>query len=177
LFWDKSKLLQHAQIIVALPLLDYLGVLEAVDGDALELKLSASGRAKLLRLSLVGTAYGVAAYHLLTLAYHIFDTDVDVGEGRKECGGELLGLLVASDILIRLVPDEIGGVDLFYEVGVPLVDDLPRTPCQGLVLFSGPGSSPFQPTSLMRAICSHHKQDATLRHPTHPPNGLSLYAR
>ena len=84
LFGGKPKLLKHAQIIVALPLLDYLGVLEAVDGDALELKLSASGRAKLLRLSLVGTAYGVAAYRLVALGYHIIDGDADVGEGLKE---------------------------------------------------------------------------------------------
>ena len=77
-------MLQHAQIIVALPLLDYLASLKAVDGDASKLHLLVGGRTKLLRRSLVGTAYGVAAYHLITLAYHIFDADADVGEGLKE---------------------------------------------------------------------------------------------
>jgi hypothetical protein len=55
-----------------------------VDGDAFELYLLACGRAKLLRLSLVGTSYGVAAYRLVTLGYHIFNGDVDVGEGSKK---------------------------------------------------------------------------------------------
>ena len=48
-----------------LPLLDYLAVLEAVDSDAFDFDLSASGGAKLLRLSLVGTTYGIAAYRLM----------------------------------------------------------------------------------------------------------------
>ena len=84
LFGGKPKLLQHAQIIVALPLLDYLAILEAVDGDAFELHLSACGRSKVLRLSLVGSPYGVAAYRLVALGYHIIDGDADVGEGLKE---------------------------------------------------------------------------------------------
>jgi hypothetical protein len=128
-------LLQHTQVIVALPLLDYLAVLKAVYGDALELHLPPSGRAKVLCLSLVGAAYSVAGDGLISLGYHIFNGDVDVGEGRKECGDELLGLFVASDVLIRFVPDEVGRVDLFYEVRIPLVDDLPRTPRLFLVLF------------------------------------------
>jgi hypothetical protein len=114
LFGDEPKLLQCAQVIVSFPLLDYLAVLEAVDSDAFDFDLSASGGAKLLRLSLVGTTYGIATYRLITLSYHIFDTDVEIGESRKECGGELLGLLVAFDILIRLMPDQTGGVELFY---------------------------------------------------------------
>jgi hypothetical protein len=69
-------LLQRAQVIVSLPLLDYLASFDTVDGDALEFHLSASGRAKLLCLSLVSTAYGVATDRLVTLGYHIFDTDV-----------------------------------------------------------------------------------------------------
>ena len=77
-------MLQHAQIIVALPLLDYLAFLEAVDGDPSKLHLLVGGRTKLLRFSLVSAAYGVAAYHLITLAYHIFDADVEVQEGLKE---------------------------------------------------------------------------------------------
>jgi hypothetical protein len=77
-------LLKHAQIIVCFPLLDYLTVLEAVDGDAFELYRLASGRAKVLCLSLVGAPYGVAAYRLVALGYHIFNGDVDVGEGLKE---------------------------------------------------------------------------------------------
>jgi len=88
LLGGKPKLLQRAQIIVCFPLLDYLAVLEAVDGDALEFKLSTSGRAKLLRLSLVGAAYGVAANHLITLGYQIFNGDVEVGEGLALAQGE-----------------------------------------------------------------------------------------
>jgi hypothetical protein len=33
-FSDKPELLQHAQVVVALPLLDYLAILDAVYGDA-----------------------------------------------------------------------------------------------------------------------------------------------
>jgi hypothetical protein len=135
LFGNEPELLQQAQIVVCFPLLDYLAVLKAVNGDAFERYLSASGRAQVLCLSLVGAAYGVAAYRLVALGYHIFNGDVDVGEGRKEPGDELLGLLVASEVLIGLVPDEVGRVDLFYEVRVPLVDDLPRTSYLFLVLF------------------------------------------
>ena len=72
-------MLQYAQIVVSFPLLNYLAVLKAVDGDATELHLLASGRAKLLRLSLVGATDGVAAYRFVTLGYHIFNGDVDVG--------------------------------------------------------------------------------------------------
>jgi hypothetical protein len=98
-----------------------------VDGDAFKLYLLASGRAKVLRLSLVSTAYRPAGYHLVTLGYRILDADVDVGEGVEERGDELPGLLVALDVLIRFVPDEIGRVELFYEVRVSLAHDLPRT--------------------------------------------------
>jgi hypothetical protein len=131
-------LLQRAQIIVSLPLLDYLVSFKTVDGDAFERHLPASGRAKLLRLSLVSAAYGVAADHLVPFGYHILDTDVDVGEGLEERADELLGLLVASDVLIRFVPDEVGRVELFDEIWVPLANDLlPRTSCQGArALFS-----------------------------------------
>src|SRR5215204_4692118 len=80
-FWDEPKLLQDAQIIVALPILHYLAVLKAVHADAFELELPSSRRAKLLRLSLVSASKGVAAHHLLTLGYHIFDSNVEVGEG------------------------------------------------------------------------------------------------
>src|SRR5215208_1062746 len=135
LLGSKPELLQQAQIIVCFPLLDYLAVLEAVDGDAFERYLPLSGRAKLLCLSLMGAAYGVAAYHLLTLGYQIFDADVEVGEGSKERGDKLLGLLVALDVLIGFVPDEVGRVELFYEVWVSLVHDLPSTTCQVLVLL------------------------------------------
>ena len=64
LFGDEPKLLQCAQVIVSFPLLDYLAVLEAVESYAFDFDLSASGGAKLLRLSLVGTTYGIAAYRL-----------------------------------------------------------------------------------------------------------------
>jgi hypothetical protein len=111
-------LLQHTQVIVCFPLLDYLAVLEAVDGDAFEFHLLASGRAKLLRLSLMSAANGVAAYHLITLGYRILHTDVNVGESLEKRRDELLGLIVASEVLIGFVPDEVGRVELFYEVGV-----------------------------------------------------------
>jgi hypothetical protein len=136
-------LVQRAQIIVSLPLLNYLAILEAVDGDAFKLHLSASGRAKLLCLSLVGAAYGVAAYHLVPFGYHILDAYVDVGEGFEERGYELFGLLLASDVSIRFVPHELGRVELFDELWVPLADDLPRTKCQGPVLFGRHSSTPF----------------------------------
>ena len=43
LFGNETKLLQNAQIIVPLPLLDYLAVLDAMDGDAFDLHLPPSG--------------------------------------------------------------------------------------------------------------------------------------
>ena len=55
-FWDEPKLLQYAQIIVALPILHYLAVLKAVHPDAFKLKLPSSRRAELFRLSLVSAA-------------------------------------------------------------------------------------------------------------------------
>src|SRR5918998_5291368 len=135
LLGSKPELLHHAQIIVALPLLDYLASSDAVNGDAFKLYLSASGRAKHLCLSLVDATGGVAPYHLLTFGYHVLVGHLGVGEGRKERGGQLLGLLVASDVLIRSVPDEVGRVELFYEVRVLLVHDLRSAKCYGLVLF------------------------------------------
>jgi hypothetical protein len=44
-------------------------------------------------------------------------------------------LLVALDVSIGFVPDEVGRVELFYEVWVVLVHYLPRTLRVGLVLF------------------------------------------
>jgi hypothetical protein len=135
-FWDEPKLLQYAQIIVALPILHYLAVLKAVHADAFKLKWPSSRRAKLLRLSLVCTSKGVAAYHLLTLGYHIFNSDVEGWEGFEVQGEKLLHLLDALDVLIRLVPDSIGRVGLGKKVEVPSdYDLLPTTPHQSLVLF------------------------------------------
>ncbi len=48
LVWDEPKLLHDAQVIVALPLLGYFAVLDAVYGDTFDLYLLASRRAKLL---------------------------------------------------------------------------------------------------------------------------------
>ena len=83
-----------------------------MDGYAFKNHLPTGGRTKVLCFSLVSTSYGVAAYHLVSLSQHIIDADADVGEGREESGGELLALLVASDLLIWFVPDEVGSVDL-----------------------------------------------------------------
>jgi hypothetical protein len=55
-FSHKPELLQHIQIVVALPLLDYLAILDTVYGDAFELYALASGRAQLLRLASVSAA-------------------------------------------------------------------------------------------------------------------------
>jgi hypothetical protein len=44
LFGNEPELLHRAQIIVALPLLDYLAVLDAVHGEPFDLYLPASGR-------------------------------------------------------------------------------------------------------------------------------------
>ena len=85
MFGNEPELLHHAQSIVALPLLDYLGSFEGVYCDAFELYLLPSGRAKLLCLSLVSAAYGVAGYQLLTLGFRILDTDVDAPSGSRTC--------------------------------------------------------------------------------------------
>src|SRR3712207_4712033 len=78
---DEPELLHHAQIIVALPLLDYLVSFDAVDGDASYLYLPASRRTKLLYLSLVSTAYGVARDDLVTFGYDVLNDCAQVGEG------------------------------------------------------------------------------------------------
>src|ERR687897_1552288 len=67
LFWNETKLLQQAQIVVSLPCLGYLVAFEAVNGDAFKLKGPASGRTKPLHLSLVSTALRPADRYLLTL--------------------------------------------------------------------------------------------------------------
>jgi hypothetical protein len=84
LFGGKPKLLEHTQVIVALPLLYCLVPLEAVYRDAFKLHLLVGWRTKLLSLALVSAAYGVAGYRLVALGYHIIDADADVGEGSKE---------------------------------------------------------------------------------------------
>src|SRR3712207_6753114 len=112
LFGNEPKLLHKAHVIPAIPLLDYLATLDAVYGDALGLYLPASGRAKLLHLSLVSTAYRNAGDYLLTFGYHVLDGCAHVGEGALEHGDKLLGLLYALDVSFRIVPDDIWGVDL-----------------------------------------------------------------
>ena len=56
LFGSKPELLQRSQVIVGIPVLDYLASFDAADGDEGAFYLSASGRSELLRLSLVSTA-------------------------------------------------------------------------------------------------------------------------
>src|SRR5215211_7253648 len=68
LFWNETKLLQQAQIVVSLPCLGYPVAFEAVNGDAFKLKGPASRRTKPLHLSLVSTALRPADRYLLTLA-------------------------------------------------------------------------------------------------------------
>ena len=126
-------MLHQAQIIVALPLLDYLAVRDAVYGDALELYLFAGGRAKLLYLALVGTAYGVACDDAVPLRDHVLEGCVQVREGGLLHGDELPGFLEAVDVLIGLVPYQIAGVDLVEDVQV--LQEFPGTPRQGLVVF------------------------------------------
>ncbi len=90
LFGSKPELLQQAQIIVAIPLLYYLAVCDTVYGDALELCLLPSGRAKLLYLSLVSTAYRPAGDYLVPFGYHILNGCVQVGESGCVHGDKLL---------------------------------------------------------------------------------------
>jgi hypothetical protein len=56
LFGNEAELLHHAQIIVAVPVLDYLASFDAANSDVFDLYLPPGGRAKLLYLSLVSTA-------------------------------------------------------------------------------------------------------------------------
>jgi hypothetical protein len=128
------KLLQQAQIIVSLPLLDYLASLDAVDGDAVSLYLLASGRSKLLYLSLVSTAYRPADDYPVPFCYYLLNGSVLVGESGLVPGDKLLGLLNALDVLVGFVPDEIWGVYLLEDVWV--TGGFPGTTYQGLILFS-----------------------------------------
>jgi hypothetical protein len=115
LFGSKPELLQRSQVIVGVPVLDYLASFDAADSDEVALYLSASGRSELLCLSLVSAAYAHAGDHLVPFGYH---GNVHVREGGLVEGDELLGFLGAVDVSIGLVPDDIGGVDFIYEVGV-----------------------------------------------------------
>jgi hypothetical protein len=125
-FGNDAQLLHQAQIIVPLPLLNYLISFDAVYGDALKHYLLPS-RGYALKVPLVSTAYRPACDDLVTLCYLILHGDVEVGEGVEEHGDELPGFLGAADVLIRFVPDEISAVNPVDEVRVVLVDDLPRT--------------------------------------------------
>jgi hypothetical protein len=93
LFGNEPKLLHHAQIIVALPLLDYLASVDAVYGDAFDLYLPASGGAKLLYLSLVITTDRPAGDYLVTFGYRVLDGSVQIGEGGLVYCEELLSFL------------------------------------------------------------------------------------
>jgi hypothetical protein len=135
LFGSKPELLQDAQVVVTLPLLNYLAVLDAVYGDAFELDPLAGGRTILLSLSLVSGAYGVSAYHLVAFGYDVLDDNLRVGEGAQSVRDLLLTLLDAADVLVGFVTDKVGGVNFLYEVQVIWAHDLPSTACQGLVLF------------------------------------------
>jgi len=73
LFGSEPKLLHEAQVIVAVPVLDYLASLDAANGDALELYLPPGGGTKLLCLSLVSTAYRHAGDDLVSFGYHILN--------------------------------------------------------------------------------------------------------
>jgi hypothetical protein len=102
-------LLQDAQIIVLVPLFDYLAILDAVNGDAFDLDLPAGGRAELFRRALVCASARVAAYHLVPFDYQILDAEAGVGEGLQEAGDELLCFLDTAKVLLRHVPDDIRG--------------------------------------------------------------------
>ena len=84
---NESKLLHHAQIVEPIPLLDNLAVPDAVDGDAFDLYLPASGRAKLHYLSSVGPTYRPAGDYLVPLGYLVLDAYLHVGEGGLVHGG------------------------------------------------------------------------------------------
>jgi hypothetical protein len=81
LLGNEPKLLHDAQVVVPFPLLGYLASFDAVYGDALDLYVIARGRAKLLYLSLVSTAYRPASDDLVTLGDHILDAAAQVGKG------------------------------------------------------------------------------------------------
>ena len=89
-------MLQQAQIVVAIPLLYYLAPLNAVYADALELCLLPSGRAKLLYLSLVSTAYRPAGDYLVPFGYLVLYGGVEVGESLAELANESLEVLGAA---------------------------------------------------------------------------------
>jgi hypothetical protein len=96
---------QHAQIVVLLPLLHYLAILEAADSDAFRLSVPPSGRAKVLRLPPVGAAYGVACDHLVSLCIASSTVWVRVREGCKVSGGGSLGWLIAVDVGTEFTSD------------------------------------------------------------------------
>jgi hypothetical protein len=93
LFRDESKLLQQAQNVVAFPLLDYLAVFEAVDGDAFDLYLLASRGAELLYLSLVSAAPRLASDYLVTIGQDVLNGEGEVGESGEVRGVVVLGFL------------------------------------------------------------------------------------
>src|SRR5215207_4818072 len=127
LIGSKPQLLQRSQVIVGIPVLDYLPPFDAADGDECALYLPAGGRSKLLCLSLVSTAYAHAGDHLVPFGYHIPNRSAHVREGALVEGDELLGFLDAVDVSIRFVPDDIGGVDFIYKLGV--IHGFPNAAC------------------------------------------------
>ena len=118
LFGSKPKLLQQAQIIVAVPVLDYPAPFDSADGDACLLYPPPSGRAKLFYLPLVGTAEGEACDSLVTFCYLVINGYVQIWECGFVPGDEPLEFLYAMDLLIWQVPDRIRSVNLVEDVQV-----------------------------------------------------------
>ena len=98
-------MVQHAQVVVLLLLLHYFAILEAADSDAFKLSVPPSGRAKVLRLSPVSAAYGVACDYLVSLCYDVLYGVGEVREGCKVSGGGSLGWLIAVDVGTEFTSD------------------------------------------------------------------------
>src|SRR3712207_1087388 len=80
-------------------------MLSSVHSPCNALSVPPSGRAKVLRLSPVSAAYGVACDYLFSLCYDVLYGVGEVREGCKVSGGGSLGWLIAVDVGTEFTSD------------------------------------------------------------------------
>src|SRR5215212_7278038 len=135
---DGTDLLHQTQGIPVLPLLDDLALFDAMDSDPSDNHLIARG-SNAHQFALVRTLRPPTANNLLPLSYILLERYSQVGDGGAYGRDELSQTLDTTNIFARFVHNDVVSVHLFegiFEgIQVRLGYDLPRTPCQVLVLF------------------------------------------
>ena len=122
--------MHHAQGVPVRPLLNDLGVFDAMDSDSCEGYLIARG-SDAHQFALVGTLTYPSGNNLVPFSHIVLDSYAQVGDGGTYHGDELRQTLDAYDIFVGFVQDEVMRVHLCKRIleGVqtPPGNDLPGT--------------------------------------------------